>query len=121
MKFNLCLIIILFLTGCNKQKIKKSEDSMTWIKDSLGCKGKRTFDLAEKLILENTLKNSSAEKFKTIFGEPNETFRDRSFTTFTYYVTSVCNNDSLQKNSDKCFSVFTFKHNKFIDYNNACE
>ena len=124
MKLNLFLIIILFLTGCSKsekQEVKPSEDSLIWMKDSLGCMGKRSFELAEKLILENTLENSSTEKFKTVFGKPNETNEDKGFTSFTYYVESICNHDSIQKDSDKCFVVFTFKYNKLIDHNNACE
>ena len=124
MKLNLFLIAILFLTGCNKQEkqeVKISEDSSIWMKDSLGCMQKRDFDMAERLLLENTLENSSTEKFKTIFGKPNEINQDKSFTTFTYYIQSVCNHNSIQKDSDKCFIVFTFKNNKLIDHNNACE
>ncbi|MBV8325309.1 hypothetical protein [Chryseobacterium sp.] len=114
----------LFLTGCSKpekQKVTLSEDSSTWMRDSLGCLQERNFDMAERLLLENTLENSSTEKFKTIFGKPNEINQDRNHTSFTYYVQSICSHHSIQKDSDKCFIVFTFKNNKLIDHNNACE
>lgn len=125
MKLILFFILTLFFIGCNKpEKQDKiiSEDSSIWIKDSLGCMKKRNFDIAEKLIMVNKLKGSSTEIFKMIFGKPNETNQDRHFTTYTYYVESFCNHNSIEKNSDKCYAIFTFDKNKLIDSGNyICE
>ncbi|MCT2408885.1 hypothetical protein NZD88_15170 [Chryseobacterium antibioticum] len=122
MKLNLLFIILLFILGCNKsgeQKTKKNNSF--WTKDSLGCMNKRNMDLAEEMISQNNLENCSISEFKNIFGRSNETKYDGSIVTFIYYWGSACHNNSIQKNSDKCYAKFVFDRGKLIDRSYPCE
>ena len=124
MKLNLLFIMILFIVGCNKstqQKIKISKNNSVWIEDSLGCMNKRNMDLAEKMIYENHLENSSVSEFKNIFGKSNDTKYDGSVVTFIYYWGAPCNNNSISKNSDKCYAKFVFDKGRLIDRSYPCE
>ncbi|GAA5090327.1 hypothetical protein GCM10023210_16270 [Chryseobacterium ginsengisoli] len=78
-------------------------------------------DLAEKMIHEGSLENSSISEFKKLFGKSNETKYDGSLVTFIYYWGSVCHNNSIQKNSDKCYAKFVFDKGRLIDRGYPCE
>jgi hypothetical protein len=124
MKINLLFIIILFILSCNKpqqQKIKTSKNNSVWIQDSLGCLNKRNMDLAEEMIHENGLENSSVMEFKKLFGKSNETNHDGSVVTFIYYWGAPCHNNSIKKNSDKCYAKFVFDKGRLIDRSYPCE
>jgi len=123
------IILILFtfflFLNCNKENRKfanKLKINDEWIKDSLGCLGKRNEDYSESMIKKYTLRNSNTSDFKNVFGNPNTIEKDSSNTEILiYFLNSFCENNIPQDDSDKCYARFYFRNNILIDRDYICE
>lgn len=118
------LFIILFIiimtackTGNHNEPAKsiptlESTDSEIWKRDSCGCLGVRTEDMATKIIKENNLLNKSIREFEKHFGSPNHTRYYDSIVIFEYYINSICDNEKIRNGSDRCCIEFLFESNR---------
>jgi hypothetical protein len=83
-----------------------------WKKDSVGCWHLRTLELADSLVSVNNLLAKSTDEFINVFGIPNKKKEYNNKIVFIYYLYSVCKEEKLVENADKCWVEFIFKDNK---------
>ena len=102
-------------------RFKDSELIAEWAQDSLGCFRFRNEKVAAKLVNDNHLMNKNKGRFLQVFHSPDTTYESNGRETLVYYWGSVCQNDKLVPNSDKCYVNFYFKSNKLIFMEVPCE
>lgn len=119
-----------FFCSCQEKsnKVIDNENSKNqiinnWKKDSLGCLGLRSLDLAKKIIEDNNLLGCSKENFEDFFGAPNDLIINEEKIALIYYIEARCKNDKLVNGADKCWIQFSFVRNKLssVPKVSACE
>jgi len=114
------LIIFFVVIGCNKDS--KIKPYSKWIDDKYGCKNYRNIDLAESMVLKyNMINNFSESDFVEIFGNPNLVEGNLLSKEIFYLCQSNCENEVLNKNSDKCYIIFSFKFGVLKSVRERCE
>jgi hypothetical protein len=116
----LCLIVILYSCN-NKDELRKLHQDPNWVKDYNGCLGLRSVKNAERLILNYKLTGASKEDFVKVFGKPNKIEKSFFSQSLFYVEESLCENEKLDPNAEKCFIIFSFTNDKLKDYHELCE
>ena len=110
------ILIGLLLTSC----ISRVPDA-DWHKDEYGCLKLRTKELAEKLVSNNKLMNSTKEDFLQVFNTPNVIEHNEKGEVWVYYMDTICADGKLIPEGDKCYADFSFTNNKLTAINFPCE
>jgi hypothetical protein len=128
---SLIILLSLLLFGCNGhvQNSKpvyinaeqKNETMNEWQKDRNGCLKIRNKKLAEDLLKKHNLKNKSQSDFLKVFGLANEKKTSDNQQVLIYYFDSVCNENELVKDGDKCYAEFYFKNDSLQNEIYLCE
>lgn len=115
------ILILLVFFSCKRNNANFGDIDNDWKIDSIGCSGLRKPDLAKKLIEINKLEQKNVSDFEIVFGNPNEIRGDFLEKTYVYYFSSVCKDDKLVKDGDKCYAEFYFINSNFKSVSFICE
>jgi hypothetical protein len=128
---SLIILLCLLFFGCNSHEQnskpvydkaeQKSEKMNEWQKDKNGCLQIRNKKLAEDLLLKYNLKNKSQSDFLKVFGLANEKKTSDNQQVLIYYFDSVCNENELVKDGDKCYAEFYFENDSLKKEIYLCE
>jgi hypothetical protein len=129
MNKSLLVLLSLIFLSCNGQETSKSKETKKqsinhtndWKRDEYGCLKLRNKKLADSLIKKHNLEQETVEKFEQVFGQPNDTKVVNTQNVLIYYFDCICKENTIVKNSDKCYAEFYFKNNKLIDKIFLCE
>jgi hypothetical protein len=118
------ILLLCFLISCEKpvagnqgNAVANKEVSNAWKNDTNGCAHLRNKELAEKLIQDNQLDDTSKSRFIEVFGKPDK----EGVTKLTYYFGTVCNGTEIVSGTDTCFAEFTFKGGKLAGQEYICQ
>jgi hypothetical protein len=79
-----------------KDTLLKDSLIIIWRQDSLGCEGKRSFQIAETLYSKYNFSCKNYQEVIDILGMPNEQLKGKNYyyTTLVYYYNAVCNSNT---------------------------
>lgn len=122
--------LFVFLVSCTDSGKSKKQDKLSitqtevtlneWKTDSLGCKRIRTKELAEKLVIENSLEEKTISDFENIFGKPNKSEVVEEAVIFSYYFNAMCRNNKFLDTADYCVAEFRFVQDALSRRNYIC-
>jgi hypothetical protein len=130
MKFITSIFVFTLFYGCTtltqeKKIYKWQKDSLIikWRIDSEGCNGYRTDARMDSIFKEYNLASKSIDSIKIILGEPNAEWESETGYGLKYFFGTLCTNDTLNPESDKCWIDIQFeKNNKILNsFSAACE
>lgn len=131
MKKFFLIIYLILLCNCNNQKknsnieinkdLSKKEIINNWQSDKYGCLKIRNKVISENLINNYNLINKHISEFIKVFGQPNEEIKNNDTLILVYYFDSICNNNKIVTDGDKCFVEFYFENNLLKENTYICE
>ncbi|MEO6521201.1 MAG: hypothetical protein ABIN91_05975 [Mucilaginibacter sp.] len=113
------MVALLLFVGCSSNKIGSLDNR--WSKDTCGCSRIRDTKLADKLLKDYQLMNNTKVAFLNVFGEPDTIKESDGSEVLVYYWGTVCSNNKIIKESDRCYADFYFKDDKLISNSFPCE
>ena len=130
MKFIASIFAFIFCYGCSrftqdKTAYKWEKDSLIikWKIDSDGCKNYRNDARIDSIFTEYDFASKSIDSVKMILGKPNDELDNEAYHDLRYFYGTVCINDTLMKEGDKCWIDILFPKNKkeLNSLSGACE
>lgn len=79
-----------------------------WRSDSLGCKGKRSFETPSYIVDQYSLEGRSVDVVVDLFGPPDSSADTDEIVSLFYYTWAACHDGELVPDTDLIFVSFQF-------------